>query len=219
MKKEKLDIVYEDKYLIAVVKKSGLLTIANAKESEKTLYKEVSEYVKKQHKSNKIFIIHRLDKDTSGIVLFAKDYQTKEKLQSNWEKATRKYIALVEGKVKKDKDTIKSYITETKTLLSYSTKVQNKGKLAITEYKKIKENNQYTMLDVNILTGRKNQIRVHLSEMGNPIVGDKKYNAKKNPIRRMTLHAYKLVFVHPVTNKLIELETKIPKQFEMLINM
>lgn len=219
MKREKLDILYEDKYLIGVVKKSGLLTIASNKEKEKTLYSEVSEYVKKQHKSNKIFIIHRLDRDTSGIVLFAKDYKTKEKLQVNWDKTTRKYIALVEGKVKKTTDTIKSYIAETKTLLSYSTNDSKKGKLAITEYKKIKENNQYTMLDINILTGRKNQIRVHLSEMGNPIVGDKKYNAKKNPIRRMTLHAYKLVFTHPITNKIIELETKIPKQFEMLINM
>jgi len=219
MKKEKLDIVYEDKYLIAVKKKSGLLTIASTKEKEKTLYNEVSLYVKKQHKSNKIFIIHRLDKDTSGIVLFAKDYKTKEKLQTNWDKTTRKYIALVEGKVKKNSDRIKSYIAETKTLLSYGTNDPNKGKLAITEYKKIKENNQYTMLDINILTGRKNQIRVHLSEMGNPIVGDKKYNAKKNPIRRMALHAYKLEFFHPITNRLIELETKIPKQFEMLINM
>ena len=219
MKKEKLDILYEDKYLIAVVKKSGLLTIASNKEKERTLYNEVSEYVKKQHKSNKIFIIHRLDKDTSGIVLFAKDYKTKEKLQANWEKTTRKYIALVEGKVKNSNGVIKSYIAETKTLLSYSTTDKNKGKLAITEYKKIKENNQYTMLDINILTGRKNQIRVHLSEMGNPIVGDKKYKSKKNPIRRMTLHAYKLEFIHPITNKTIELITKVPKQFEMLINM
>ena len=219
MKKEKLDILYEDKYLIAVNKKSGLLTIASNKEKEKTLYNDVSNYVKKQHKSNKIFIIHRLDKDTSGIVLFAKDYKTKEKLQATWEKTTRKYIALVEGKVNKEKDRIKSYIAETKTLLSYSTNDKNKGKLAITEYTKLKENNQYTMLDINILTGRKNQIRVHLSEMGNPIVGDKKYKAKKNPIRRMTLHAYKLVFMHPYLSKLIELETKIPKQFEMLIKM
>jgi len=219
MKKEKLEILYEDKYLIAVVKKSGLLTIANEKEREKTLYSEVSDYVHKKHKSNKIFVIHRLDKDTSGIVLFAKDYETKIKLQTNWEKTTRKYIAIVEGKVKKDSDTIKSYIAETKTYFSYTTKDKNKGKLAITEYKKLKENNQYTMLDINILTGRKNQIRVHLSDMGNPIVGDKKYKSTKNPIRRMTLHAYKLEFIHPKTNKLIILESKIPKHFEMLINM
>ena len=219
MKKEKLEIIYEDAYLIAVNKKSGLLTIASNNEKDNTLYSKVSEYVKKQHKSNKIFIIHRLDKDTSGIVLFAKNYDTKTKLQANWEKTTRKYIAIVEGKVKKQSDTIKSYIAETKTLLSYSTKDKNKGKLAITEYQKIKENNQYTMLDINILTGRKNQIRVHLNDIGNPIVGDKKYNSKKNPIRRMTLHAYKLEFIHPKTNKKISLETKIPKQFEMLINM
>lgn len=219
MKREKLDILFEDKDLIAVVKKTGLLTISNDKEREKTLYKEVSDYVKKQHKSNKVFVIHRLDKDTSGIVLFAKNYETKAKMQATWEKTNRKYYALVEGKVKKEEGTIKSYIAETKTLYSYSTTDKRYGKLAITEYKKLKENNQYTLLDINILTGRKNQIRVHLSDIGNPIVGDKKYKSTKNPIRRMTLHAYKLEFIHPKTNKKIILETKLPKQFEMLINM
>lgn len=219
MKREKLEIVYEDSYFIAVNKKSGLLTIANKNERERTLYREVSDYVKKQHKSNKIFIIHRLDKDTSGIVLFAKSYEIKEKMQQEWNAVRRLYIALVEGKVKKDNDTIKSYIAETKTLYSYSTNHKKSGKLAITEYKKINANNQYTMLEINILTGRKNQIRVHLSDIGNPIVGDKKYNSKKNPIRRMCLHAYKMEFIHPKLNKLITLETKMPKQFEKLIKM
>lgn len=219
MKREKLDIIYEDKFLIAVSKPSGLLTIANNKERNQTLYSKVSLYVKKQHKSNKIFVIHRLDKDTSGIVLFAKDYETKLKLQTNWDKTIRKYYCLVEGKLKNSSDTIKSYIAETKTLHSYSTKDKNKGKLAITKYQKLKENKQYTLLEIEILTGRKNQIRVHMSDIGHPIVGDKKYNSTKNPIRRMTLHAYKLEFLHPKTNKKIILETKIPKQFEMLINM
>lgn len=219
MKKEKLDILYEDKYFIAVNKKSGLLTIATRLEKEKTLYHQVSEYVKKQHKSNKIFIIHRLDKDTSGIILFAKNYEIKDKMQSSWNNVKRKYIALVEGKVKKEHDIIKSYIAETKTLKSFSTKDSKKGKLAITEYEKIQENKEYTMLEINILTGRKNQIRLHLSDIGNPIVGDKKYNAKKNPIRRMCLHAKYLEFTHPKTNQKIIIETKMPKHFEMLIKM
>ena len=219
MKKEKLDILYEDKYFIAVNKKRGLLTIATKLEKEKTLYHQVSEYVKKQHKSNKIFIIHRLDKDTSGIILFAKNYEIKDKMQSSWNNVKRKYIALVEGKVKKEHDIIKSYIAETKTLKSFSTKDSKKGKLAITEYQKIQENKEYTMLEINILTGRKNQIRLHLSDIGNPIVGDKKYNAKKNPIRRMCLHAKYLEFTHPKTNQKIIIETKMPKHFEMLIKM
>ena len=219
MKKEKLDILYEDKYLIAINKKSNFLTIATKNEREKTLYHQVSEYVKKQHKSNKIFIIHRLDKDTSGIVLFAKNEKIKNKLQANWNNVIRNYVALVEGKVKKQSDIIKSYIAETKTLRSFSTNDKRLGKLAITEYQKIKENKEYTLLKINILTGRKNQIRVHLSEMGNPIVGDKKYKSRKNPIRRLCLHANYLEFIHPITNKKILLETKIPKQFEMLINM
>lgn len=219
MKKEKLDIVYEDKDLIAINKKSGLLTIANRNEKEKTLYFQVSEYVKKQHKSNKIFIIHRLDKDTSGIVLFAKNYETKQHLQNRWNDVKRNYIAIVEGKLKKDNDILKNYIAETKTLQSYITEDKKIGKLAITQYKKIKTNKQYTMLDINILTGRKNQIRVQLSNLGNPIVGDKKYNSQKNPIRRLCLHAYCMEFIHPKTNKKILLETKMPKQFETLINM
>lgn len=219
MKKQKLDILYEDKFLIAINKKSGLLTIATKDEREKTLYHEVSEYVKKQHKSNKIFIVHRLDKDTSGIVLFAKNIEVKNILQNKWEETKREYVALVEGNVKNNFGTIKSYIAETKTLRSYSTLDKNKGKLAITKYEKIKNNNQYTLLKINILTGRKNQIRLHMSEMNHPIVGDKKYNSKKNPIRRMTLHASKLTFIHPILKKEIIIESKMPKQFEMLINM
>lgn len=218
MKKEKLDIIYEDKYLIAVNKKSGLLTIATQNEQENTLYYKVSEYVKKQHKKNKIFIIHRLDKDTSGIILFAKDLKTKNELQNNWDKVIRKYYALVEGKIGKKHDILKSYLMETKTLMTYSTKDKTKGKLAITEYDLIKQNNQYSLLDINLLTGRKNQIRVQLSDIGYPIVGDKKYNSKKNPLRRLCLHAYKLEFMHPKTNKKIVLETDLPKTIEVLIN-
>lgn len=217
MKKEKLDIIYEDKYLIAVNKKSGLLTISNKKESYNTLYHKVSDYVKKQHKSNKIFIVHRLDQDTSGIILFAKDYKTKELLQNTWDKVKREYIALVEGKPKENKKTLKSYLKETKTLHTYSTNDSKNGKLAITEYEVLKSNNQYSLLLINILTGRKNQIRVQLSDIGNPIVGDKKYGSKKNPIRRLCLHAQKLEFIHPITKKLMLLETKIPKQITNLL--
>ena len=215
-KNEKLEILYEDKYIIIVNKPSGLLTIGTNKEKDNTLYRKVSDYVKKQHKSNKIFIVHRLDKDTSGIILFAKQEETKRKLQYNWDKTARKYIALVEGKVKKE-GIIKNYLKETKTLYTYSTNDTN-GKLAITKYKPIIAKKEYSLLDIEILTGRKNQIRVHMKDISHPIVGDKKYDTKKNPIRRMCLHANYLKFKHPITNKDIVIESKCPIIFEKLIN-
>ncbi len=215
-KNEKLEILYEDKYIIIVNKPSGLLTIGTNKEKDNTLYRKVSDYVKKQHKSNKIFIVHRLDKDTSGIILFAKQEEIKRKLQYNWNKTIRKYIALVEGKVKKE-GIIKNYLKETKTLYTYSTN-DNNGKLAITKYKPIISKKEYSLLDIEILTGRKNQIRVHMKDIKHPIVGDKKYDSKKNPIRRMCLHANYLMFKHPITNKNIIIESKCPIIFEKLIN-
>lgn len=216
-KKDKLNILYEDKYLIAISKPHNLLTIGTAKEKDNTLYRKVSDYVKKQHKSNKIFIVHRLDKDTSGIIVFAKTEQAKRILQRNWDESKRKYIALVEGKVTKS-DTIKNYLAETKTLKTYITNDKKIGKLAITKYNPIKTNKEYSLLEIEIFTGRKNQIRVHMESIKYPIVGDKKYGAKKNPIRRMCLHATYLEFYHPITNKKIIIEDKYPNIFDKLIN-
>lgn len=215
-KKDKLKILYEDKSIIIISKPSNLLTIGTNKEHNNTLYRKVSEYVKKQHKSNKIFIVHRLDKDTSGIIAFAKTEPVKRILQRNWDKTKRKYVALVEGKVTKG-DTIKNYLAETKTLKTYITNDKKIGKLAITKYKPIKGNKEYTLLDIEILTGRKNQIRVHMESINHPIVGDKKYNSKKNPIRRMCLHATYLEFIHPITNKRLIIEDKYPNIFDKLI--
>lgn len=216
-KKDKLKILYEDKSIIVISKPSGLLTIGTNKEHNNTLYRKVSEYVKKQHKSNKIFIVHRLDKDTSGIIIFAKTEQAKRILQRNWDKFKRKYVALVEGKVAKG-DTIKNYLAETKTLKTYITNDKKTGKLAITKYKPIENNKEYTLLDIEILTGRKNQIRVHMESINHPIAGDKKYNSKKNPIRRMCLHATYLEFTHPVINKKIVINDKYPEIFDKLVN-
>ena len=157
-----------------------------------------------------------MDKDTSGIILFAKQEEIKRKLQYNWDKTTRKYIALVEGKVKKE-GIIKNYLKETKTLYTYSTNDKS-GKLAITKYKPILAKKEYSLLEIEILTGRKNQIRVHMKDISHPIVGDKKYDSKKNPIRRMCLHANYLKFKHPITNKDIVIESKCPIIFEKLIN-
>ena len=216
MKNNKLKIIYEDKYLLIINKKDHLLTIANSKEKERTLYHEVYLYQKKQNKNNKVFIIHRLDFDTSGLVIFAKDIKTKTILQDNWEKVIRKYMAICEGEVLKDSDTLKAYLKETNTNLVYITK-DNSGLLAITKYKKILSNKKYSLLDIEIKTGRKNQIRVMLSNINHPILGDKKYGSKEK-VSRMYLHAYYLKFKHPITNQDLEFELDIPKDFSNIIN-
>jgi len=217
MKKKKLEILYEDKFVIVVNKPSNLLTVATEKEKDRTLFKYVFEYLKQKNKNNKVFIVHRLDKDTSGIVILAKDEKTKFFLQDNWDKFKRNYVAIVNGKVEKSKGVIKSYLQETKTHLTYSVNDKN-GKLAITEYEKILENKQYTMLSLNLKTGRKNQIRVQLADMGNPIVGDKKDGIKKDPIRRMALVANTLEFIHPKTKEKVVIDIDIPNSFINLVS-
>ena len=210
-KKKKMDILYEDKELLVINKPSGLLTIATEKEKFNTLYHQAREYVKKQNPKNKIFIVHRLDKDTSGIVVFAKNEKLKLALQNNWENLakTREYVALLCRTPKVKKGTVKNYLKESKTLHVYSTNEKD-GKLAITNYEVINKNKEYSLVKINILTGRKNQIRVAMSELGCPIAGDKKYNAKKNPFRRLCLHASKLELVHPSTKKVFIFEAKYP---------
>ena len=215
MRRKKLDILYEDKYVIVINKPYNLLTIATPKEKERTLYHYVYEYLKKKNKNNKVFIVHRLDKDTSGIVVFAKDETVKFYLQDNWDKFEKKYIAVVYGKIN-DKGVLKNYLNETKTHLTYVVNDKN-GKLAITEYEKISESKRYSMLLLNLKTGRKNQIRVQLSHAGNPIVGDKKYGIKKDPINRMALHAFYISFIHPKTLENIEIKIDIPKEFLNLV--
>ena len=214
-----INILYEDEDIIVINKPAGLLTIATEKEKEYTLYHFVMNYVKNKDKHNKIFIIHRLDRETSGIVIFAKNQKTKNIFQNSWEKNIlyRGYYAIVEGAVSKKEGTIKSYLTENNSYMVYSTNNKNDGKLAITDYKVVKENDKYSLLEVNIKTGRKNQIRVHLKENGNVIVGDKKYGSKINPINRMALHAYKLEFIDPRNNKKISFKTEMPTLFKKLI--
>lgn len=210
-----LDIIYEDDYLIAINKPYGLLSIANDKEKIVTAYRMVSDYVKKENKY--IFVVHRLDEDTSGILLFAKDKNIRDKMQDNWSTITKKrgYIAITEGKVK-DKDTFHTYLKINHNQFVYSSKFKD-GLEAITHYTKLKENSNYSLVQVFIDTGRRNQIRVHFSEYGTPIAGDKKYHSHTNPIKRLCLHANILEFIHPVTKKLVHLETDIPNEFKSII--
>lgn len=217
MRKDRIKIIYEDKNIIVVEKPSNLLTIATDKERENTLYHKTISYLKQKNKNNKLFIVHRLDKDTSGVILFAKTEQVKNFLQDNWNDVavSRKYVAVCEGTPSDKTKVIKSYLTENKnTFISYSTKDKNKGKLAITSYNVIKSNKKYSLLDIEIKTGRKNQIRAHLMENGTPIVGDKKYGSVSSPIHRMCLHAYELVIKY--NNNSIKFESKIPDAFNLL---
>lgn len=214
MQKKKLDIIYEDKYLIIINKPSGILTISRDNRNDKNLYDEVKEYVKKQNPKNKIFIVHRLDKDTSGLIIFAKNEKVKRILQTNWTKVKRYYYAVVNGIVKENNH-LENYLLETKTHDVIITKDKKKGILAITNFEVMEYNKKYTLLNIEIKTGRKNQIRVQLANIKHPIVGDKKYgNKEKMPL---CLQAYRLEFLHPITNKNIEIEIKLPKNLENLI--
>lgn len=213
-----LDIIFEDNNIIVINKPSGLLTIANNKEKEKTAYHMVREYLNKKKKGSKVFIIHRLDKDTSGIVMFAKNPTIQKLLQYNWDNQVlcREYIAIVEGVLDKKTSTIKNYLKENSTTKVYSTNDKATGKLAITTYKVLKENKKYSLLQVNLKTGRKNQIRVHMSELGNPIIGDKKYGSKINIINRLGLHASYLEVINPITNNVMKFKSKAPRKFDNL---
>lgn len=205
---KKLNILYEDKYLIIVYKRHGLLTISRDNHNDLNLYDEVKEYEKKKNPKNKIFIVHRLDKDTSGLVVFAKNEKIKYALQNNWDKVIRKYYAVVEKPVLENK-TLINYLQESKTGEVFVTNNKVVGKKSITKYEVLSKNNKCSLLDIEIKTGRKNQIRVQLAYILHPIIGDKKYGKTKN--KEMLLQAYYLKFNHPVDNKEIIVESDIEK--------
>lgn len=212
-----LNILFEDESIIVIDKMSGLLSMATERDREKTAYHILSEHVKKKDPRNCIFILHRLDRETSGVMMFSKSQKVQEMLQKNWDQAIteRKYIAVVEGQPQQPQGTLKSYLAENSTYLVHTT-TANKGKLAITHYRVLKSNGRYSLVELDLETGRKNQIRVHMQEAGCPVTGDKKYGAKTNPIHRLALHAFKLRFIHPITHKEMDFETPFPKRFELL---
>lgn len=215
-----LKIIHEDEDLIVIDKPSGLLTVATDKEKRKTAYAMLSDYVKIDNPENKIFIVHRLDRETSGLLLFAKNEKIKRKIQETWETtiAERAYVAVVEGQVERSEGTVTSWLTESKAFIVYSSQNPGLGKKAITHYKKLRGNTQYTLLQLNLETGRKHQIRVHMQDINHPIIGDEKYGASSNPIRRMGLHARVLAFTHPRTGDLCRFETAIPGKFLKLVS-
>ena len=210
-----LNLVYEDADLIVVEKASGLLSMGTDRDKTKTAYHILNDYVKSKNPRNHVLILHRLDKETSGVMMFAKNLKTQEILQKNWNEMIleRKYVAVLEGCPAKEQGQIKSYITESKALVVHSSR---DGKLAITNYTVLKSNRQYSLVELDLETGRKNQIRVHMQELGHPVAGDKKYGAVKDPLHRLALHAFKLHFTHPITGKEMKFETPIPTRFTSL---
>ena len=215
-----IKILFEDNDIVVIEKEEGLLSISTDKKSnERTAYKLLMDYIKTKDKKERIFIVHRLDKDTSGVMIFAKSEKIKTELQDNWGTLIleREYAVIVEGVVKNREGQIKSYLKDNKVFVTYSVKDdKDGGKLAITNYKVEKIKGRYTYLKVSLETGRKNQIRVHMSDMGHPVVGDKKYGAKSNILKRLGLHAHTLKIKHPVTSKEMIFISPLPKDFSRI---
>ena len=211
-----IKILFEDDHIIVANKDAGVLSVSTGGRDENTAYNKLKDYVKSNNPKNKIFIVHRLDKNTSGIMMFAKTAEAQQLLQSDWKKyiISRKYSVLVEGKLADDKGSITSWLKENSVFVVYSSKIDNGGKKAITNYEVIKKTPNYTLLEASLETGRKNQIRVHMQDIKHPIVGDKKYGASGNPIKRLGLHARVLEFIHPITEKEYKFETSIPGAFD-----
>jgi 23S rRNA pseudouridine1911/1915/1917 synthase len=216
----KLDILYEDGDIIVVNKPAGLLTIASDKEKESTAYHLLTDYVRQKSPANRIFVVHRLDRDTSGVLMVAKSERIKLALQDNWADlvSDRGYMAVVEGQLEEKSGRIRSWLKETKTLLVYSSARSGDGLEAITDYKVLNEATEYSLLEIHLQTGRKNQIRVHMKDLGHSVVGDKKYGAKADPLKRLGLHAYKLEFKHPFSGRVMCFETQTPKSFTSLFD-
>ncbi|MBQ0008806.1 MAG: RluA family pseudouridine synthase [Firmicutes bacterium] len=215
-----LPIIYENDEFIVIDKPSGLLTVPSDNEKGRTAYRMVNDYVQQKDKHNRVFVVHRLDEDTSGVLMFAKNAKIKDILQKEWGEIVleRGYYAVVEGNMEKPEDTFVDYLKENALNLMYVSNDRKNGKRCVTQYKVLKSNKLYSLLDVKIDTGRKNQIRVQLGHRGHHVIGDDKYGEPADPIKRLGLHAYKLKFVHPVTKKIFVFESKMPAQFENLFH-
>ena len=214
-----LTILHEDRDIIVVDKIQGLLTISTDREKEKTAHFLLNDYVKKgDHRSrNRVFIVHRLDRETSGVLVFAKSEEAKNYLQDYWQEFSKTYVAVVHGKLQDREGVISSYLAENSAFRVYSTKNPDKGKFSETGYRVLKESDRFSLLEINLFTGRKHQIRVHLAENGHPVVGDKIYGTDDRDMKRLALHASSLTITHPYTENKMTFETDIPSYFEALV--
>ena len=213
-----LPIIFENDEIIVINKPSGLLSIASDKEKGSTAYRMLTEYVQQKDKHNRIFVVHRLDEDTSGVLMVAKSVKLQQALQDKWNELVSKrgYYAIVEGHLDNKSGTVKSYLKKNSQNMMYSSKKPGDGQFAVTHYKVIQEIEGYSLVDVHIDSGRKNQIRVHMGDLGHHVIGDDKYGNPSNPIKRLGLHAYELELKHPFTGKVMRFTAPIPKEFSIL---
>ena len=214
-----LAILHEDRDIIVVDKPPGLLTISTDREKSRTAYFILTDYIRKGvAKSRKrIFIVHRLDRETSGILIFAKNEEAKFRLQSRWRDTKKKYLAVVHGRCEKRADTITTLLAENQARGVYTTKDARIGKLAHTAYTVLKETKNFSLLEVDLLTGRKHQIRVHLAGIGHPVVGDPRYGQERNVFNRLALHAHSISFAHPFSGEPLSFEATVPAYFHTLV--
>ncbi len=214
-KSQQLRIVYEDSDIIVIDKRNGLLSIGTDKEQKRTAYYILSDYVKEQNPENKIFVVHRLDRETSGLMMFAKSEEIQERMQRGWHKLVldRRYVAVIEGALPHKEGVIDAPLTQDRNHKMWVTR-PGEGEDATTYYTTLRRGESYSLIDLRLVTGKKNQIRAHLEWKGTPIAGDKKYHAKTNPAGRVCLHAYKLSIIHPTTRQELHFDTRIPKLFE-----
>lgn len=214
-----LEILHEDAAILVADKPSGLLTVGTDRERSRTAYYALTDYVRKGavKSRNRIFVVHRLDRETSGVLVFAKTVAAKFFLQRRWDETKKRYLAVVHGRCEKRSDTITSYLAENRMHGVYSTSDPRQGKLAHTTYTVLKVAKDMTLLDVELTTGRKHQIRVHLADKGHPVVGDTRYGDAKRAQRRLALHARRLTFPHPVSGEQLTFEAKAPGYFRELV--
>ena len=214
-----LDIVFEDPYLLVVDKHAGLLSMSN-NSRQQTVQTVLNRYLEKGGNRTTSHLVHRLDRDTSGLMVYAKDVQTQQSLINGWQQLVtdRRYLALVKGELENRRGRIQSWLTEDKRFITNSSPIDNGGKFAVTHYNVLTSSNGYSLVECELETGRKNQIRVHMADLGHPVVGDHKYGSEEDPMRRLGLHAYMLCFTHPVTGKHMCFETPVPALFEKCLN-
>lgn len=212
-------LLYEDADIIVVDKPCGLLTIGTDRDKSRTVHSTLNDYVRKGNPKsrNRVYIVHRLDRDTSGILLFAKSEQAKQFLQSDWDNTTKMYLTVVNGRLASPQGILSSYLAENAALMVYSTPDPAKGKLSQTAYTLVKEQKGLSLLQINLLTGRKHQIRVHFAEKEHPVVGDRKYGKGNASYPNLALHACSITFTHPVSKKRLQFQTRIPDLFTRLV--
>ena len=212
-----VNIVYEDRWLVVVEKKTGILSMA-AGHSSLNVKSVLDDYFKRTRQKCTAHVVHRLDRDTSGLMIYAKDMQTEQLLERDWHGTVfdRRYVAVVSGEMEEDEGTIANWLKDNKAYVTFSSPVDNGGKYAVTHFHTLKRTTEHSLVEFRLETGRKNQIRVHTSDMGHPVCGDIKYGNGDDPLHRLCLHAYVLCFYHPVTGKPMEFETPIPAQFRAM---